>query len=168
MAHTRTRRLLKCKLHYMYMVKTSQRWNASSWWSLPATLPGVLVPLCSFSVTHQTPDCTCSQPSHPDFTHSQAGLADTHIRTHARTHTCTHTSAVDIMTPWGSLRLAPIIYRGGLLRRATLYVHVHMVAVCSPRTCLCPAWQWGISWWTCAWSYTDTRHHQHPTGTGHL
>ncbi len=38
MAHTRTWRLFKHKLHhhsYMYMDKTTQGRNASSWWSLP-------------------------------------------------------------------------------------------------------------------------------------
>ncbi len=50
----------------------------------------------------------------PDFTRSQAGLANKYVHMHAgmhactRMHACTHTNAVDIMTPWGLLGLAPI------------------------------------------------------------
>ncbi len=142
MAHTRTRRLFKRKLHlhsYIYMDKTSpgrtkrfflviaaplccQAFLAlrlvyayvlsdpnPSLHSFPATLTS-LVPRHTLLALSQLLQ-TSLVPSHTDFTCSQAGLADTYVRTrYARTHArsarvrqCSrhHDS-------WGSLRLAPI------------------------------------------------------------
>ncbi len=84
MAHTRTRRLFKRKLHlhsYMYMDKTSQGRNASSWWSLPRALccqAFLALRLCARShrpepQTALVPSqaSTRSQPVITDFTRSQ-------------------------------------------------------------------------------------------------
>ncbi len=100
-----------------------------------ASLARVLVPLHSFSATHQLKFQASLIPSLATMTSlvPRQGLADTQVRTHAHTHihlqasqppksweawgrgyayrirSCTqvrtHPSAVDIMTPWGSPQL---------------------------------------------------------------
>ncbi len=74
---------------------------------------------------------TALVPSHIDFTRSQAGLYSLsdwpcrHVHTYVHTQTGTHACMqvqVDIMTPWGSLRLAPIDCHLLPTLKANLYV----------------------------------------------
>ncbi len=93
MAHTSTRRLFKRKLHlhgYMYMDKASQ--GRTKRFFLVIAAPLCCQAFLALSLCVSATLLALSQlvqtslvPSHTDSTRSQAGLADTYVRTYAGT-----------------------------------------------------------------------------------